>query len=164
MAMSNSFQILAVDYASPLDQSAFKSVLNMYALDPMGGGKQIETAILERVCPDLAQMPAARSWLAWQGNQPIGLLNAFKGYSTFKGQPLMNVHDIAVHPDYRGQGVGRALLSALEQYALTINCCKITLEVLVGNLPARQAYIKSGFEDYTLDPAMGTAYFMQKWL
>jgi GNAT superfamily N-acetyltransferase len=162
--MSNLFQISAVDYASPRDQAAFKLILNMYACDPMGGGEAIEPVVLERLCIDLAQISAATSWLAWHGDQPIGLLNAFKGYSTFKGQPLMNVHDIAVHPDFRGQGVGRQLLAALEQYALSQHCCKITLEVLSGNMPARQAYIKAGFKDYALDPALGTACFMQKWL
>jgi ribosomal protein S18 acetylase RimI-like enzyme len=76
----------------------------------------------------------------------------------------MNIHDIAVHPDFRGQGVGRQLLTTLEQYAKSQNCCKITLEVLMGNTTARQVYTKAGFEDYALDPAVGTACFMQKWL
>jgi GNAT superfamily N-acetyltransferase len=164
IALSNLFQISIVDYAAPYDQAAFKTIINMYACDPMGGGESIEPAILERLCRDLAQIPVARSWLAWHDDKPIGLLNAFKVYSTFKGRPLMNVHDIAVHPDFRGQGVGRQLLTALEQYAKSQNCCKITLEVLTGNMPARQAYIKAGFEDYALDPAMGSACLMQKWL
>ncbi len=164
MAMSNRFKILMVDYAAPHDQAAFKTLINMYACDQMGGGNAIDPVVLERLCPDLAQIDAARSWLAWFGDQPIGLLNAFKVYSTFKGRPLMNVHDIAVHPDFRGQGVGRLLLTTLEQYAKSQNCCKMTLEVLLGNRPARQAYMKAGFEDYALDPAMGTACFMQKWL
>lgn len=164
MALSNPFQISIVDYSAPHDQAAFKTLINMYACDPMGGGESIEPIILERLCPDLAQIAAARSWLAWHGDQPVGLLNAFKMYSTFKGRPLMNVHDIAVHPDFRGQGVARQLLKTLEQYAKSQNCCKITLEVLIGNTPARQAYVKAGFEDYALDPKMGTACFMQKWL
>jgi len=162
--MSNFFRVTTVDYASRRDQAAFKSILNMYACDPMGGGESLDPAVLERLCPDLAKIPAARSWLAWHGEKPIGLLNAFKVYSTFKGKPLINVHDLAVHPDFRGQGVGRQLIAALEQYAKSQNCCKITLEVLTGNKPARQAYIQVGFEDYALDPDMGTACCMQKWL
>ena len=162
--MSNLFKISVVDYAAPHDQAAFKSMINMYACDPMGGGESIDPVVLERLCSDLAQISAARSWLAWHRDEPIGLLNAFKVYSTFKGRPLMNVHDIAVHPNFRGQGVGHQLLAVLEQYAKSQNCCKITLEVLMGNKPARHAYVKAGFQDYALDPAMGTACFMQKWL
>jgi hypothetical protein len=38
------------------------------------------------------------------------------------------------------------------------------LEVLSGNRAARTLYEKLGFDDYQLDPAMGQAQFMQKWL
>lgn len=162
--MSNDFLIQRVQYDSPRDQDAFKALLNMYACDPMGGSEPIDQTVLNRLCSDLGQIPHAISWLAWHHEQPVGLLNAFKGYSTFKGLPLMNVHDIAVHPDFRGQGVGKQLIATLERYARDHGCCKITLEVLSGNLPARQAYLKSGFEDYALDPAHGHACFMQKWL
>ena len=162
--MSNIFQISFVDYALARDQAALTFILNMYACDPMGGGEALPLEVLERLCSDLADIPGAVSWLAWQGDQAIGLLNAFKGYSTFKAQPLMNIHDIAVHPDFRGQGVGQQLIHALQQYAQSQNCCKITLEVLTGNVLARQVYLKAGFEEYALDPTMGTANMMQKWL
>lgn len=162
--MPSTFQISVVDYASPRDQIAFKSLLNMYACDPMGGSEPLDPAVLERLCPDLAKIPTAMSWLAWHKEQPVGLLNAFKVYSTFKGKPLMNIHDIAVHPDFRGQGVGQQLIATLEQYARAHHCCKMTLEVLTGNLPARHTYLKVGFEDYALDPEFGSACFMQKWL
>ncbi len=95
---------------------------------------------------------------------PAGLLNAFTGYSTFKARPLMNVHDIAVAPQYRGQGIGQALLDALELYAKTLGCCKLTLEVLSGNQTAQRAYQHFGFEQYALSEATGQALFMQKWL
>ena len=41
---------------------------------------------------------------------------------------------------------------------------KMTLEVLSGNAPAVKLYRRIGYEGYQLDPAMGTAQFMQKWL
>jgi hypothetical protein len=36
--------------------------------------------------------------------------------------------------------------------------------VLSENRAARGLYAKLGFDDYRLDPAMGEARFMQKWL
>ena len=42
--------------------------------------------------------------------------------------------------------------------------CKLTLEVLDGNAPARALYRRLGFAAYQLDPAMGHAQFLQKWL
>ena len=39
-----------------------------------------------------------------------------------------------------------------------------TLEVLDGNRPAMRLYERCGFAPYQLDPAMGQARFLQKWL
>jgi ribosomal protein S18 acetylase RimI-like enzyme len=68
------------------------------------------------------------------------------GFSTFRARPLINIHDIAVHPDFRGQGIGRALLDAVEQHAREHGCCKVTLEVRSDNEPAMAAYRRAGFE------------------
>ena len=80
------------------------------------------------------------------------------------GQPLLNVHDIVVHQDFRRQGIARALLGHAEAVARQRGCCKLTLEVLEGNHGARRAYLDFGFEGYQLDPAMGQALFMEKKL
>ncbi|TXT35398.1 MAG: GCN5-like protein N-acetyltransferase, partial [Comamonadaceae bacterium] len=42
--------------------------------------------------------------------------------------------------------------------------CKLTLEVLAGNVSAQKLYRRVGFGNYQLDPNMGDAQFMQKWL
>ncbi len=77
---------------------------------------------------------------------------------------MLNVHDIAVLAQHRGQGVGQALLKAAEDHARHRGCCKLTLEVLSGNAPAMASYKRFGFAQYELDPAAGQAQFMQKWL
>jgi ribosomal protein S18 acetylase RimI-like enzyme len=130
----------------------------------MGGGEPLADEVKARLCDDLAQVPGAISWLAWLDQHPVGLLNAMPGYSTFKARPLMNVHDIAVDPDQRGQGIGQALLNALEAHAQQLGCCKLTLEVLSGNSVAKRSYARFGFEHYALSEATGQALFMQKWL
>ncbi len=43
-------------------------------------------------------------------------------------------------------------------------CCKVILEVLSNNEPAKSAYSKFGFLGYQLDPAAGPALFWQKLL
>ena len=40
----------------------------------------------------------------------------------------------------------------------------MTLEVLSGNHGAVRLYERIGYAGYQLDPAMGTARFLQKWL
>jgi ribosomal protein S18 acetylase RimI-like enzyme len=95
---------------------------------------------------------------------PVGLINCIEGFSTFACKPLVNVHDVAVLPGYRGQRIGEKMLALVEQIAVERGACKLTLEVLSGNGGAVKLYERVGFAYYELDPAMGQAGFMQKWL
>jgi ribosomal protein S18 acetylase RimI-like enzyme len=156
--------VKTVDFAQPLEASAWIDLLDMYARDPMGGGQGLDEHVKARLPIDLAGAHGGVHLMAWNQAQAVGLLNAFLGYSTFKAKPLMNIHDIAVKPQWRGRGVGQSLLASLELLAKAQGCCKLTLEVLSGNTKARAAYEHFGFEDYALDPGMGAACFMQKWL
>ena len=157
-------QIKRVDYLNAQDAQALVFLLDAYAQDPMGGGDALHPEAAARLCSDLARISGAASFIAWLDDKPLGLINCFEGYSTFKAKPLLNVHDIAVLAGHRGQGVGQALLKAAEAYARTRGCCKLTLEVLSGNLPAMASYKRFGFAQYELNPAAGQAQFMQKWL
>ena len=160
----STLQVQRVDYLNANDAKALVFLLDAYAQDPMGGGEALQSEATARLCADMARIPGAASFIAWLDDQPIGLINCFEGYSTFKAKPLLNVHDIAVLDGYRGQGVGQALLQAAEAHALSRGCCKLTLEVLSGNSSAMSSYKRFGFEQYELDPAAGQAQFMQKWL
>ena len=153
-----------MDFADPEQALVFVGLLDMYARDPMGGGQGLANDVKQRLPQDLASWPGGVHLVAWFADEAVGVLNAFMGYSTFRAKPLMNVHDIAVRPDYRGRGIGQAMLGELELIARQRDCCKLTLEVLSGNTNARKAYEHFGFEDYCLDPQMGAACFMQKWL
>ena len=157
-------QIRRVDYLNSQDAEALVFLLDAYAQDPMGGGEALKPDNAARLCKDLSRIAGAASFIAWLDDQPVGLINCFEGYSTFKAKPLLNVHDIAVLSAHRGQGVGQALLKAAEEYARNRGCCKLTLEVLSGNGPALASYKRFGFAQYELDPAAGQAQFMQKWL
>ena len=60
--------------------------------------------------------------------------------------------------------MARALFAALETEARARGACKVTLEVLSGNVPARALYASLGYGDYVLDPNAGHALFWQKRL
>jgi len=156
--------VLPVDYHNVEHRHALVMLLDAYARDPMGGGEGLAEDVKARLCDDLAARPDAASFIAWRDGQPVGLVNCIEGYSTFKARPLMNIHDIAVLPGQRGQGVGQALLQAAQDHARARGCCKLTLEVLTGNLVALRSYERFGFAPYALDPAAGQASFMQKWM
>ncbi len=166
--MSMEFITRRVDYAAAQDRAALPALLDHYARDPMGGGAPLAIDVLKRLCDELGNRPFAFSFIAWAqtslGEQAVGLANCFEGYSTFKAAPLINIHDIVVHSDWRGQGVGQALMQAVETEGCARKACKITLEVLTGNAVAMKSYERFGFAPYALDPKAGTATFMQKWL
>ena len=92
-------------------------------------------------------MPTSRVWLALDGDMAVGVCVGFLGFSTFQALPLINIHDLAVLPEQRGRGIGRALLAAVEAQARTEGCCKLTLEVQEDNAPARGLYQSFGFRD-----------------
>lgn len=152
------------DYADPRDAADLLLLLDAYARDPMGGGAPLADEVRERVVDGLARQPGAFSLIARLDRRPVGLANCFTGYSTFAARPLVNVHDLGVLPEARGRGVGKALFAAIEAEARRRGACKVTLEVLSGNEPAKSLYSSLGYGTYALDPAMGTAQLWEKKL
>jgi len=132
---------------SAADAAAIVAVLDSYASDPRGGSTPLSAEVKARLIPGLAAHPTTRVWLAFDAGQAIGLCVGFMGFSTFRAQPLINIHDLAVVPGRRGGGVGRALLTAVEQHARDAGCCKLTLEVQDDNHPARLLYERFGFRN-----------------
>jgi len=152
----SALRILDADYDDPAHRGAIVDVLDSYARDPAGGGTPLTADVREALVPALRAQPTARVLLAFAGDAPVGIATCFLGFSTFAARPLLNIHDLAVVPEWRGRGVGRALLAAAERRARADGCCKLTLEVLETNARARGLYERFGFTDYALgdaDPA-----------
>ncbi len=160
----NHVTVVRADYHNALHALALVDLLDAYARDPAGGATPLCDFARANLVASLAQRPHAFSVLAFDGTQPVGLANCFEGFSTFAGRPLVNIHDLAVAPGHRGRRVGEQILALVEQIARERGACKVTLEVLPGNQSANRLYARSGFASYQLDPAMGHAQFLQKWL
>lgn len=156
--------VRSIDFDSVADCDSWLTILNNYALDVAGGGTPIDASITGTLISKLKQQSIARVYLACINEKPVGLANCFMGFSTFAGKPLLNIHDIAVLPKYRGGGVGKALLDHISERAKAEGCCKVTLEVLEGNIGAQRLYRREGFAGYDLGEAMGKALFWQKKL
>ncbi|MGA1598399.1 MAG: GNAT family N-acetyltransferase [bacterium] len=155
-------QIQPVDWNRPDHIEAFLLLLDTYSQDPLGGNAPLRPEVRQRLPEALQNFPGAFSLIAWLDKQPVGLANCFTGFSTFAARPLINLHDLVVHPEFRGKGIGRQLLQEVERQAQERGCCKITLEVLNLNRTAFQLYLRSGFEGYSLDPQFGQALFLHK--
>ncbi|MDD5334178.1 MAG: GNAT family N-acetyltransferase [Rhodoferax sp.] len=164
---SDEVRVCRADYGHPSHARALVAMLDAYARDPMGGAEGLSDFARANLVDALAARPQVFSVLAFSGaddSTPVGLVNCIEGFSTFACRPLVNVHDVAVLPDYRGLRIAEKMLKLVEQMALERGACKLTLEVLAGNAGAIKLYNRVGFSNYQLDPAMGQAQFLQKWL
>ena len=157
-------EIFLADYHNPQHAKDIGSLLNGYACDPLGGGTALTDHVIANLATELAKIPNAFSILAYVDDQPAGLANCLQGFSTFKCQPLINIHDIVVDSQFRGHHISQRMLAMVEVIARQRSCCKITLEVLEGNNVAKNAYLKFGFAGYQLDSTWGHAMFWEKAL
>jgi len=157
-------EIVEADLSNSIHHKDFIDTLNIYAIDPMGGGEGLSGYAKLNLASALNGRKNTYVFLAYLDKKAAGLIICMEGFSTFSCKPLLNIHDLVVDPKYRGQGISRMLLKAAEKMASNLNCCKLTLEVLEGNEIARAAYSSFGFDGYELDPKMGKALFLEKKL
>ncbi|WP_409523204.1 GNAT family N-acetyltransferase [Nitrincola sp. MINF-07-Sa-05] len=157
-------EICEADLSQQLHADAMLQLMNEYACDPMGGGEPLSEFAREHLIAEMRKRPTIRVILALDGDIPVGLMNCIEGFSTFACKPLMNVHDVVVSQAYRGRGISKQMFAKAEAMARRLGCVKMTLEVLEGNMPAREAYSALGYRYYQLDPSMGSAMFWEKKL
>ena len=75
----------------------------------------------------------------WDG-APVGFALYFYNYSTWKGRPGIYLEDLFVWPEYRGKGIGKALLLHLARTAVVENCGRYEWQVLDWSTPAIEFY------------------------
>jgi GNAT superfamily N-acetyltransferase len=84
--------------------------------------------------------------IAEHDGQPAGFAFYFFDYSTWLGRPGIYLEDLFVHPEFRGLGIGKALLKQVAAIALEKNCARLKWSVLDWNKPAIDFYRAMGAE------------------
>jgi GNAT superfamily N-acetyltransferase len=79
----------------------------------------------------------------WDG-QAAGFAFWFYNYSTWQGRPGLSLEDLFVKPEFRGKGIGKALLLYLAKVASDENCGRFEWSVLDWNTPAIEFYESLG--------------------
>ncbi len=139
-------------------------LLNEYALDVMGGGTALSSRVKKNLTTEIAQRDFITVFLGYDNDAAIALLTCIESFSTFKCRPIINIHDVYVTKKFRKLGVSTKLLTSAERLAKSNSSCKLTLEVLQGNITAKAVYQKFGFKAYELNPDIGSAQFWEKTL
>lgn len=150
--------VLLADLENAVHQRAIVDLLDMYSRNEFGDGRPLDASVKANLIDGLIAHGKSRVYLAYEGDVPAGLAICFVGFSTFKARPLLNVHDLAVAPEFRGRGIGQALLEAVADDARRLGYCKVTLEVRADNAKALALYRRAGFR--TSEPV--EQWFMSK--
>jgi GNAT superfamily N-acetyltransferase len=74
----------------------------------------------------------------------VGFALFFTNFSTFLCQPGLYLEDLFVLPEYRGHGIGKALLQHLGRLAVERGCGRFEWSVLDWNEPAIRFYEAMG--------------------
>jgi GNAT superfamily N-acetyltransferase len=79
-----------------------------------------------------------------EGIRPAGFAFYFFNYSTWTGRPGLYLEDLFVNPEFRGLGIGKALLARVAAIAVEKGCPRLQWEVLDWNTPAVDFYAALG--------------------
>ena len=152
--------IIEADLQNPKHQEAVIECIIAFAQETPNYPYAI-SELPERLIDGLQRHPMTLILLAYRGEQAVGIAVCYQGFSTFAARPLLNLHDLWVHPDVRRQGIGSRLLERFEAAARTRGCAVLTLEVLQDN-PARCLYERFGFNADPHDDQETTFFWKKK--
>lgn len=142
------------------DLLAVVQVVDAYSADPIGLGRPLSDEVKAALPEQLAKLPNCKIFVATFDDRVIGAAICFVGFSTFNAKELINIHDLAVLPEFRNRGVGSVLLNAVDDFARKLGACKITLEVRENNKAAERLYLRKGFVNPFGD--VERSYFMER--
>jgi GNAT superfamily N-acetyltransferase len=109
-----------------------------------------DPAAMERFFAGLAQgelfsEPGDEAFVATIGKRPAGIIVVHPDKDYFTGHPRAYVDILVVAPEAEGQGVGRALLRHVEEWARERGFREVVLDVFAGNSSAIAFYDRVGY-------------------
>ncbi|MGD8340541.1 MAG: GNAT family N-acetyltransferase [Gammaproteobacteria bacterium] len=145
--------VIESDLDDDAEGHALVKLLDSYAVEPNGQSAPIDAAITNEIVPGLKRHPTKLVLLAVVDEVFAGAAVCFWVFSTFTAKPVLNIHDLVVLPEYRGQGIGTALLDEAESRARAAGASRMTLEVRDSNRHAKRLYERYGFGPWS-DPTL----------
>jgi GNAT superfamily N-acetyltransferase len=105
-----------------------------------------EVSVTEELLTDslFGERRVAEALLGYLEDNPAGFAIFFHNFSTFLGKPGIYLEDLYVRPEFRGAGVGRALLVYLAKLTRERGCGRLEWSVLDWNEPAIAFYKSIG--------------------
>ena len=107
--------------------------------------EEMEVSVTELQRDGFGAQPKFETFLAWEGNQVMGIAFFYEVYSTWKGSSLY-LEDLVVSEQHRQKGIGKLLFDAVAKEAASRKHRRMRWQVLDWNEPAIQFYKKLGAE------------------
>jgi len=121
---------------------AFVRALAVYEREPDAVSATEEGLLRDGFGPN----PFYSCLIAEHGGKPAGFALYFFNYSTWMGRPGLYLEDLFVEVEFRGLGIGKALLQRVAAIAIEMNCPRLQWEVLDWNTQAVDFYRAMGAE------------------
>ncbi|XP_072315133.1 thialysine N-epsilon-acetyltransferase [Eucyclogobius newberryi] len=94
-----------------------------------------------------------------EGHTKVGYALYYFSYSSWRGRAVY-MEDLYVMPEFRGKGIGKALMSKVAQLGLAAGCQQLNFTVLEWNKSSLDFYFSQGCTDVTVE--MGYHYMCCK--
>lgn len=135
--------LLTLRPAAPGDTPLILAYVRELALYEKAPEKAVATeADMRRAI--FGERPLARVIMAEWDGKPAGFALWFYNFSTWEGKPSLYLEDLFVRPEFRGHGIGKALLKRLAAIALEEGCTRYAWSVLDWNQPSIDFYESQG--------------------
>lgn len=145
LGVGGSIEFEFCDFENPDHLTALAELTNHYMVDSMGDAEPLNKLQQLRLVDGLANHPTAEVLFAITESKIVGLATCFVNFSTFRVKPYLYIHDIVVLNEYRGKGIGKAIMQKLIDTSTERKYCKVTLEVREDNVTAQALYKSLGF-------------------
>lgn len=93
---------------------------------------------------EILKRPTDKLYVACIDESVVGYIHG-SDYECTYSDPLKNIMAIAVEEAFRGKGVGKALLNAIENWAKECNCCGVRLVSGFDRTNAHVFYLHCGY-------------------
>jgi GNAT superfamily N-acetyltransferase len=106
-----------------------------------------DTAGRKRLLKDgFGPRPKFEPWLAYWARQPepVGYMILVDLYSSFEARPTLYLEDLFVLPEYRGRGIGKAMMRRCIELTWKRGCGRMEWTCLDWNGKAQKFYHKLG--------------------
>ena len=121
--------------------------LAIYEKEPLTTVTATEATLTSTLFPTSPSPRYASCILAYIGAEAVGMAIYFTSYSTWRAQPGIYLEDLFVRDDFRGRGVGTALLARLAKEVQRIGGARLEWCVLRWNEPSIKFYESIGAKD-----------------